>query len=85
MVFVPTITVLRSKAILLALVLVSPVAGQTIGATGAPTVAPSEHDQHSFHGHGGGRGRGGAYGKTKIEERDRLLGKLRNTNICRGC
>jgi hypothetical protein len=78
------ITVLRYNAILLALVLTSPVAGQTIGAPAAQAIAPVEQDQHSFHGHGGGRGRG-AYGKAKVEERDRLLSKLRNTNICRGC
>jgi hypothetical protein len=26
-----------------------------------------------------------AYGKAKVEERDRLIDKLKNMNICRGC
>lgn len=53
----------------------------------SPVLAQRGHD-HSGDVHaGGGNGRHGnsAYGKAKVEERDRLLSKLKNTNICRGC
>jgi hypothetical protein len=31
------------------------------------------------------RGRGSAYNKASIEARDKLISKLRNMSICRGC
>jgi hypothetical protein len=78
--------VMNTKVLLVALILAFPAIAQPVGASAAPVVAQGEHDHNGFHMHGGGgHGRGGnnAYGKAKIEERDRLLGKLKS--ICKGC
>lgn len=64
------------KAIVFALMLMSPVAAQTVGGAPAP---------HMHGGRGHGRGGNNAYGKARIEERDRLLDKLQSMKICRGC
>jgi len=76
------------KALMLAVILAGPVAAQPVDAPAAPSVAQDEHGHGGLHMHGGG-GRGGgrnsAYAKAKVEERDRLLSKLKNANICRGC
>jgi hypothetical protein len=72
------------KALLLAVILAGPVAAQPVDASAAPSIAQDEHGHGGLRMHRGG-GRNSAYGKAKVEERDRLLSKLRNTNICRGC
>jgi hypothetical protein len=54
----------------------------------SPVLAHGGRDHSGSDVHaGGGNGRHGnsAYGKAKVEERDRLLSKLKKTNICRGC
>jgi hypothetical protein len=71
------------KALLLAVILAGPAAAQPVDAPAAPPIAQDEHGHGGAHRRGGGRN--GAYGKVRIEERDRLLSKLKNTNICRGC
>jgi hypothetical protein len=72
------------KVLLLAAVLAGPVAAQSVDSPVAPSIAQDDHGHGGLHRHGRG-GRNSAYGKARIEERDRLLSKLRNTNICRGC
>jgi len=75
------------KALMLALILAGPVAAQPVDAPAAPSIAQGELGHGGLHMHRGGRGggRNSAYGKAKVEERDRLLNKLKNANICRGC
>jgi hypothetical protein len=55
--------------------------------TAQPVLAHGDHHHH--HGaeaDGSGDRRGNkAYGNAKIDERDKLIGKLKNMNICRGC
>jgi hypothetical protein len=71
------------KALMLAVILTGPVAAQLVDEPAAPP-AQGELGLGGSHMHLGG-GRNSAYGKARIEERDRLLGKLKNANICRGC
>jgi hypothetical protein len=76
------------KALMLAVILAGPVAAQPVDAPAAPSIAQGELGHGGLHMHrGGGRGggRNSAYGKARIEERDKLLTKLKNANICRGC
>jgi hypothetical protein len=75
------------RPLMLAIILAGPVAAQPVDAPAAPSIAQGElgHDGVHMHRGGHGGGRNSAYGKARIEERDRLLSKLRNTNICRGC
>jgi len=76
------------KALMLAVILAGPVAAQPVDAPAAPSIAQGELGHGGLHMHGGGGrsgGRNSAYGKAKVEERDQLLSKLKNTNICRGC
>jgi hypothetical protein len=72
------------KALMLAIILAGPVAAQPVDAPAAPPAAQGELGHSGLHMHRGG-GRNSAYGKARIEERDKLLTKLKNTNICRGC
>jgi hypothetical protein len=74
-----------SASLVILLALASPAAAQPVGAPAAPAIAQGEHDHGGFQMHGGGHGRGGnsAYAKAKVEERDRLLSKLKS--ICKGC
>jgi hypothetical protein len=75
------------KALMLAVILAGPVAAQPVDAPPAPPAAQAEPGLGGLHMHRGGRGggRNSAYGKARIEERDKLLTKLKNANICRGC
>jgi hypothetical protein len=51
-----------------------------------PVPAHGAHHHHQGAEADGGDRRGNnAYGKAKVEERDKLIGKLKNMNICRGC
>jgi hypothetical protein len=72
--------------LLLATIPAGPVAAQTVDVPAAPPIAQREHGRGGLHMHGGG-GRGGGrnsvYANARIEEKDRLLGKLKS--ICRGC
>jgi hypothetical protein len=72
------------KALMLTAVLAGPVAAQPVHAPAAPSITQGELEHGGSHMHRGG-GRNSAYGKARIEERDRLLSKLKNANICRGC
>jgi hypothetical protein len=72
------------KALMLAAILAGPVAAQPVDAPAAPSIAQAELGHSGLHMHRGG-GRNSAYGKARIEERDKLLTKLKNANICRGC
>lgn len=61
-----------------------------LAAIGTPSLARGWHAHRGEHNgaevhESGGRGRNSAYGKAKVEERDRLLSKLKGMNICRGC
>jgi hypothetical protein len=54
--------------------------------TAQPVLARgAHHHNHGAVAEGAGDRHGNAYGKAKIEERDKLIGKLKNLNICRGC
>jgi hypothetical protein len=72
------------KALMLAVILAGPVAAQPVDAPAAAPSAQGEQGQGGLPMHRGG-GRKSANGKARIEERDKLLTKLKNTNICRGC
>jgi hypothetical protein len=75
---------MKALMLLLAVILAGPVAAQPVDAPAAPSIAQGELGHGDSHMHRGG-GRNSAYGKAKVEERDRLLSKLKNANICRGC
>jgi hypothetical protein len=55
--------------------------------TAQPVLARGSHNHHpGAEADGSGDRRGNnAYGKAKVEERGKLIGKLKNMNICRGC
>jgi hypothetical protein len=72
------------KVLLFAVILAGPVVAQPVEAPGAPSIAQGELGHGGLHMHRGG-GRNSSYGKARIEERDKLLTKLKNANICRGC
>jgi hypothetical protein len=50
-----------------------------------PVIARGHHHDGVEASGGGDRRGNNAYGKAKVEERDKLIGKLKNMNICRGC
>lgn len=53
--------------------------------TAQPVLARGHHHRRPEADNSGDRRGNNAYGNTKIEERDKLIGKLKNMNICRGC
>jgi hypothetical protein len=53
--------------------------------TAQPVLARGHHQHHGGEADGSGDSRRGAYGKAKVEERDKLIVKLKNMSICRGC
>jgi hypothetical protein len=54
--------------------------------TAQPVVARDDHHhRQGAEADVGDRRGNNAYGKAKVDERDKLIGKLKNMNICRGC
>jgi hypothetical protein len=61
------------------------IAAIRIVLTAQPVLARGHHHDGGAVSGGGDRHGNNAYGKAKVEERDRLIDKLKNMNICRGC
>ncbi len=54
--------------------------------TAQSALARGGHHHHGAEaGDSGDRRAHSAYGKAKVEERDKLIDKLKNMKICRGC